>query len=224
MLIEELANMLRLYTNEPDQTFEDDALVALWLELAYSDFRSMVCEIDPTIYATTYDVTLSGATLDLTNVLVGAAPTQPRLDTLLDITVMQGAQETIRWRGGTNPDDIIRGNADYVLIGSSLRFPLASSAAVRIYYMPAQNVNSAGVPPGWIGGIVPGSNTYLDDLDRFHDMIPLIAYLQYAVLDAAEHPQQMMLLGRRQQQMKHYLAHRGGPGATEVVDSRWMEP
>jgi hypothetical protein len=217
MFIETMASMLRLYTDEPDQTLESDALVALWLQLAYDDFRSMVAEMDPTIYMVSYDTTATPPTLNLNNVLLGPSPTQPRMDTLIDIVSIEGGQEASTWRAGTNISDVIHGNADYVLAGTTLHFPRNRSSAIRIYYMPTPTIN-------WVAGMVAGSNTYLDDLFRFHDVIPLIAYLQYAVLDAADHPQQLMLLQRRQTQLKNYLSTRGGPAAFEVPDSRWMEP
>jgi hypothetical protein len=218
MFIETMASLLRVYTDEPDQTVETDALVALWLELAYSDFRSMVADIDPTIYMVSHDVSMgANSTIDLNNVLLGSSPTQPRMDTLVDVTRIEGNTE-YRLRGGTSIGDVTHGSADYVLINRKLHFPIdRNSGTYRIYYMPTQLVN-------WTAGIVAGSNTYLDDLHRFHDIIPLIAYLQYAIVDAADHPQQQQLLFRRQAQLKSYLSTRGGAGAFEVVDSRWMEP
>lgn len=228
MFIEDLAVLLQLYTDEPDQTVEDNALMARQLQLAYSDFRGMVCELDPTIYSVTYDATVGGTdTLDLNGVLFGAAPTQRRLDTLLDITVLQGGREALRWRAGTTIDDVIHGNADYVLIGTALKMSSPSSSSIRIHYMPTQDIPLTVAAPStrsWTAGLAAGTNVFIDDLYRFHDMIPLLAYLQYAVLDAADHAQLLMLLHRRQQQLKTYLQSRGGPGADEVVDSRWMEP
>jgi hypothetical protein len=218
MLVENLADLLRFYTDEPDQTVETDANVALWLQLAYDDFRSTVAEIDPTIYTVSHDMSVAGANfLELSGVLLGAAPSQPRLDTLLDITTIQGARETRRWRAGTVIDDVLHGNADYALIGTQLRVPDTTTASIRIYYLPAQNIN-------WTAGLVAGSNVYIDELHRFHDVISLLAYLQYATFDAANHPQLMMLLQRRQEQLRTYLFSRGGPASSEVVDSRWMEP
>ena len=218
MFIETMATLLRVYTNEPDQTVESEALIALWLELAYSDFRSIVADADPTIYMVSHDVSMgAGNRIDLNNVLLGTTPTQARMDTLIDVFRIEGATE-YRLRGGTNIGDLTHGNADYALVNRELRFPINRDAGTyRVYYMPTQNVN-------WTAGIVAGSNTYLDDLHRFHDVIPLIAYLQYAVLDAADHPQQQQLLFRRQEQLESYLNTRGGAGAFEVVDSRWMEP
>ena len=219
MFIETMATVLRVYTNEPDQTVESDALIALWLELAYSDFRSMVADLDPTIYMVSHDAAMGANNrIDLNNVLLGTAPTQARMDTLVDVFRVEGATE-YRLRGGTSVGDITHGNADYALINRELRFPFnRNTGTYRIYYM------STPIGINWTTGIVAGSNAYLDDLHRFHDVIPLIAYLQYAVLDAADHPQQQQLLFRRQTQLKSYLDTRGGAGAFEVVDSRWMEP
>ena len=218
MFVETLASLLRFYTDEPDQTVETDANVAMWLYLAYDDFRSTVAEIDPTIYTVSHDMSVTGSGfIELNGVLLGPSPTQPRLDTLLDITVIEGGSETRRWRAGTVIDDVIHGNADYALIGTRLRVPETTTASIRIYYLPTQSIN-------WAGGLAAGSNVYVDELHRFHDVIPRLAYLQYAVLDAANHPQLMMLLQRRQEQLRNYLFSRGGPASSEVVDSRWMEP
>tara|TARA_R110000824_G_scaffold29901_4_gene99016 strand:+ start:3584 stop:4219 length:636 start_codon:yes stop_codon:yes gene_type:complete len=211
-----MASLLRLYTNEPDQTFEGNAQVALWLELAYNDFRSFVAEIDPTIYAVRAQIpTVGSDTLSL-SAITGATVAGPRLDTLLWVTLTQGTTE-LQLRGGAALQDILHGAADYVLLNAEIRFAreLASGGTISLYYLPAQDID-------WPTEILAA--TFVDDLTRFHDMIPLIAYLQYAIVDGADHPQQLLLLQRRQEQLRHYLAYRGGSSTEEIVDSRWLEP
>lgn len=214
MLTNAMAALLRLYTDEPDQSFQDDANIALWLELAYNDFRSIVTEIDPTVYARSEDFNVASSnTLSLASI-TGATVTAPRLDTILWLSLVEGSNETVL-REGNTIQDITHGSADYILLDTNIRFPMARTGLFRLYYVPAQDVT-------WITAISAGN--HLDELTRFHDMIPLIAYLQYAVMDAADHPQQLLLLQRRQEQLRHYLSYRSGSATELMVDSRWMEP
>ena len=95
MLTNAMAALLRLYTDEPDQAFQDDANIALWLELAYNDFRSIVTEIDPTVYARSEDFNVASSnTLSLASI-TGATVTAPRLDTILWLSLVEGSNETV---------------------------------------------------------------------------------------------------------------------------------
>ena len=81
MTVDDVAKLFRRYMDEPDQTFVDDAQMAVWLSLAYDDFRSVVVDMAPYIYAQEHVATLSAArTLDLDGILLGqGAPAATRL-------------------------------------------------------------------------------------------------------------------------------------------------
>ena len=93
-------------------------------------------------------------------------------------------------------------------------FFLKQTGTIRIDYIPVQRIN-------WTTSIGAGQDVAIDDLDAFHDLIALIAYLQYAILDAADNPQLLRLMERRQQQLKDYLSNRSGGIVETVATSDW---
>jgi len=221
MIVEEVAALFRRYMDEPDQTFVDDAQVVTWLSLAYDDFRASVIGMAPYIYAQEHVATLSNArTLDLSGVLFGsAAPASTRLYQLVDIYRVESATDTdnvvARLTPTLNLKAAYDGTAGYALKGAVINFSGQYTGVVRVDYIPEQDVN-------WTAGVVVGSNEYIDDLNRFHDIIALTAYLQYAVVDSADNPQLLALLGRRQRQLKEYLENRAGGIVEMVVDLEYM--
>jgi hypothetical protein len=221
MMVEEVAALFRRYMDEPDQTFVDDAQMAVWLSLAYDDFRAVVIDMAPYVYAQEHVATLSNArTLDLNGVLLGSgAPAATRLYQLVDIYRVNSATDTDnvvrRLIPSLNLKAAYDGSADYALKSTVVNFWSEYSGVLRLDYIPEQNIN-------WSGGIVAGSNVYIDDLNRFHDIIALTAYLQYAIVDSAENQQLLALFTRRQRQLKEYLENRAGGIVEMVVDLEYM--
>jgi len=221
MTADDVAALFRRYMDEPDQTFVDDAQVVTWLSLAYDDFRSVVIDMAPYVYAQEHVVTLASArTLDLAGVLLGsAAPAATRLYQLVDIYRVASATDTdnvvSRLVPSLNLKSAYDGRADYVLKGAVVSFSDEYTGVLRVDYVPEQNIN-------WTTGIVPGSGEYIDDLNRFHDIIALTAYLQYAIVDSAENQQLLALFSRRQRQLKEYLENRSGGIVEMVVDLEYM--
>lgn len=221
MTVDDVAKLFRRYMDEPDQTFVDDAQIATWLSLAYDDFRSVVVDMAPYVYAKEHVVTLSNArTLDLNGALLGqAASASTRLYQLVDIYRVNNATDinnVIRRLVPTlNLKSVYDGGADYGLKGTVLNFTTEMTGVFRIDYIPEQFID-------WTNGLVPGSSVYIDDLNRFHDIIALTAYLQYAIVDSAENPQLVALFARRQKQLKEYLENRAGGIVEMVVDLEYM--
>ena len=221
MTVDDVAKLFRRYMDEPDQTFVDDAQVVAWLSLAYDDFRAVVVDMAPYVYAQEHVATLSGArTLDLSGVLFGpAAPASTRLYQLVDIYRVTSATDTDnvvrRLVPSLNLKSAYDGRADYALKGAVINFSSETSGTFRVDYIPEQFID-------WTAGIVPGSGVYIDDLNRFHDIIALTAYLQYAVVDSAENQQLLALFSRRQRQLKEYLENRAGGIVEMVVDLEYM--
>tara|TARA_R110000824_G_scaffold301071_1_gene489099 strand:- start:161 stop:829 length:669 start_codon:yes stop_codon:yes gene_type:complete len=214
MIVEEVAALFRRYMDEPDQTFVDDAQMAIWLSLAYNDFRSIANSTDPYIFTASSTFTLTNArTQTLAGTILGAAaPAAARMYELRDIWWIDPATpgySSGRLRPGSTLEELVDGRCDYVLVGDSLTFNIERNGTIVVNYIPEQNVD-------WAAGIVVGSNEYIDDLNSFHDLIALTAYLQYAIVDSADNAQLLALFGRRQRQLVEYLESRGG-GLVEYV-------
>ena len=213
MLVEEVAALFRRYMDEPDQTFVDDVQMAIWLRLAYEDFRTIVCSVDPYIYTGFNSFTLTNArTQSLAGTLLGStAPAGTRMYQLLDLWRQDPSTGELlrRLKPGGTREELVDGRCDYLLNGTTIEFNREMTGTIRVTYLLEQNVN-------WSGGIVAGSNIYIDDINSFHDLIALIAYLQYAIVDSAENPQLLALFTRRQAQLRQYLENRSG-GLVEYV-------
>jgi len=213
MIVEEVAALFRRYMDEPDQTFVDDAQTAIWLRLAYNDFRAIVCSTDPYIYTTFNSYTLAAArTLALTPSILGpTAPAATRMYQLLDLWWQDPSTGVLlrRLKPGGTREELVDGRCDYMLNGTTIEFNREMTGSIRVTYIVEQNVD-------WAGGIVVGSNEYIDDLNAFHDIIALTGYLQYAVVDSADNTQLIALFSRRQRQLKEYIESRGG-GLVEYV-------
>ena len=83
-----IANVLRTYIDEPDQTFVDNALLTKFLQIGYQEFRNRVMQGDPNIYATQAVYTLNNTTsLDLTTTNPDGAATP-----ILGSTSVAGSQ------------------------------------------------------------------------------------------------------------------------------------
>lgn len=205
--------------DEPDQTFVNDAQMALWLERAYDDFRTIVIDIDPTIYSRSQTYSLSNArVLDLNGTILGPAAAN-RMYQLMDIYEVDATATPNVVRRRLLPSASAQSTYDfragYTLKGTELIFPGEVTMDIRIDYVPEPGVD-------WLLGVNIGTNIYVDDLGRFHDLIALLAYLQYAIVDAADSPQLIALLGRRQEQLRTYLENRSGGIVERVVDVQWM--
>jgi acetolactate synthase small subunit len=220
MNVADVAALYRRYMDEPDQTFVDNAQMATFLSLAYDDFRSVVIELDPYVYAASHTVLLDAArTFDLSGILLGsAAPAATRLHQLVDIYDVESVanSNTVRRRlvPAMNLKSTYDGRTDYTLKGATLFFPGEYSGTIRIDYIPEQNVD-------WAAG-VGGAVEYIDDLNRFHDLIALTAYLQYAIIDSAEQSPLVQLLVRRQTQLRAYLEGRSGGIIEHVADVEYV--
>lgn len=222
MLAEEIARDFRIYMDEPDKTFVDEPQLAVWLEKAYDDFRALVTEIDPFVYGVSQVYTLSAVRkLDLAGAvtpILGAAAAV-RMYQLVSIYRVESPVLSDNILSALTPGTALQSTyderADYTLKGTELFFPRETTMDIRVDYIPEPTIP-------WATAIAVGQNVYVDDLNRFHDIIALIAYLQYAIVDAADNQQLMQLLGRRQQQLRAYLENRSGGITEHVTDVRWM--
>jgi hypothetical protein len=75
--------------------------------------------------------------------------------------------------------------------------------------LPGVAVTAGQTDQTWVGQITAGTNTIIDDnLQAWHDMIPLFAYYQYAIMDAASNTQLMDRLAIRKAEIMNYLQQR----------------
>ena len=218
MLVSEVATAFRVYMDEPDKTFVNDAQVELWLARAYDDFRAIVTEIDPFVYSRSQVYSISNArTLDLSTsvpAILGSTATN-RLYQLINIYQIESTALPDNVLGTLEPSvsasSTYSGRANYTLRGAELLFPAEVTMSIRIDYIPEPAVIWTG-----LGAV------YIDDLTRFHDIIAMLACLQYAIVDAAANPELNTQLSRRIEQLRAYLESRSGGVTESVVDVRWM--
>ncbi|QDP48087.1 MAG: hypothetical protein Unbinned5179contig1001_43 [Prokaryotic dsDNA virus sp.] len=220
MTVAEVAAMFRVYMDEPDKTFVNDAQLSTWLASAYDDFRSIVTEMDPHIYLRQQVYSLSNArTLDLATsapaILGSTAAAGTRLYQLVNIYTIESTTQPNNIVASLEPSLSVTSTYDsrsnYTLQGTQLTFPEAVTMDIRIDYIPEPNINWAGL-----------GASYIDDLNRFHDIIALLAYLQYAIVDVAPNNELNGQLARRIEQLRSYLEGRAGGIVERVVDVRWM--
>jgi len=103
--------------------------------------------------------------------------------------------------------------------GNQLTFATNQNLTLMVLYNYEQDIgltlnNPIGVPVGqpgqsWLtlaGGII---NSVIDDnMQQWHDMIPLFAYAQYAIADAATSAQIVSRLNERKVELRDYLMQR----------------
>ena len=226
MQTDKVADLFKVYMDAPDQTFVDNAQIAQWLTLAYDDFRRMVIEKDPYVYAEKLTVTLSAkrkidlsSASDVSTPIMGASALAGReLYQLVNIYCIESASEPdkVKYRlyPSRSPASVHDGMASYALRGTELVFDEELTETIRIDYIPFQS-------SVFTTTTISSSPQFIDDLGPFHDLIALIAYLQYAIVDAAENPQLTGQLARRIAALKTYLDGRPGGVVQHVVDIDW---
>ena len=214
----EVATKFRFYIDEPDQTFVSDADVEIFLDDGYREFRNLVCDINPMIYNAIQEVTLSGVnSFDMvtgTPSFLGASPTATagRLIRLNEFNqVNTDGDITVRFSGLTNPTSLDVVGSSYYLAGTKLMFSRKLTGTFQVNYVPEGDITWTGTP-----------TTYLDDLAAFHDLIPLLAHRQYAIIDGAENEPLLRQAANRFAKFKEYLQARAHDGGDYVQHVSWL--
>ena len=152
----------------------------------------------------------------------GAFDELPRMTKLVSIYSMNANQTPLTVYNIVSNIEAITpwGNSNTVQWGgNSLTFSTSQTAAFQILYNYEQEIgltlaNPGGVPAGqpgqsWLttaGAII---NTVIDDnLQQWHDMIPLFAYDQYAIADLSMNPILDRRLQVRKTELREYLMQR----------------
>lgn len=224
----QVAQYMRRLVDDPGIVGFPASLQATMLELAYEEFRQYAPQ---EVWEVSYTpATLTGAfQLDLNNILFGAAPTQtramrltrvqridPTTGQLLNVMLPATSFETLGQIGGVTAGiSNIFGNAKWWLDGRVLRFNLALTGTIQIWYLPVQTVN-------WLAAIQPGANVFLDDLPQWHDIIALLAAQQYYIKEGQANPKCDQQLARRLAKMEQFYSEtRSGQGSRYVQEKDW---
>lgn len=207
-------SMFKSYMDEADTTFITTEQVETYLDQGYSDFRQAVCNVDPYIYAIEQVFTATGSKVDLTTgigtpavTLCGPTATAgKKLERVLRLARVNDSNTVLRYLNPAPSEKTISFDG-YALVNTSLILGGSYTNTFRIEYVPHHNVDFTG-----------GTSAYLDELDNFHDMIPLYAYLRYAIRDAADLPQVNQELARKLQDLKTYLEQGRSHEGSQFVD------
>lgn len=211
--------LFQSYTDESDRTFLTDPQIGLYLAEAYTQFRSVVCNVDPFIYSIQHLFTLTGSNIyDLAAnppQILGpaAAATGNKLERLLRVARINDTtqNEVLQWLESSPSQKSIT-MWGYTFVNSSLIFASNSTSSFRMEYVPFHSVNfelngAAAVSP------------YIDDLDGFHELIALLAYSRYAIRDGADNIQLLQSVKKRSGELEAFLQHgRNREGSSYVHD------
>ena len=104
--------------------------------------------------------------------------------------------------------DALHGNANaYHFRSQALWFHPGFEQFVRVHYVPQQSIGIGGAVfnPTWTGALTSATAVEIDDFVDWHDLIPLLAYGNYAITDAAANPVLLDRLQSRKAEFMNYL-------------------
>jgi hypothetical protein len=217
----EVTTKFRQYIDEPDQTFVSDADVETYLDDGYREFRNMVCDINPMIYNVTEQMTFSGErTHDLSvstgdaKSLLGATPTAAggrmvRLNSINKVNTDGNVTQRLEAVSNVTALDVVP--SSYYLANTTLRFSSSLTGTFNVNYVPEVAVT-------WTGG---SPTAFIDNLTPFHDLIALLAYRQYAIVDGAESEPILRQTATRLKEFQEYLQARAFDGYDYVQSVPW---
>ena len=195
----DVREMFKSYADESDTTFLTDAQITLYLKEGYNDFRRVVCDIDPFIYSKEFLFTMpTSGILDLTATtpaLLGSASAAPnKLERMLRLARVNDLtnNEVIRYLDSM-PSERTLNTWCYTFVNKKIITYATDTAAFRLEYVPFHDVNFAA------------ASDYIDDLDGFHDMIPLYAYRRYAIRDGADNVALLQETERKLKDLNRFL-------------------
>ena len=92
-----------------------------------------------------------------------------------------------------------------------LRFSSRLTGTYEVNYVPEVNLT-------WAGG---GADTFIDNLSPFHDLIALLAYRQYAIVNNAESEPILRQASTRMSEFREYLQARAYDGYDYIQTVPW---
>jgi hypothetical protein len=242
MNTQEIVTLFRIFADEPDETFVSNPQAALYCKLGYDQFLNHISEINPYATAQTANITLTAqnvydltqanaiATAATTPSILGSNPnnnTVPigRMTKLLAVYLLDAANNVSRVFQVVNSQTALRINRSTCqLRGTNLHFGFSVAGNFQILYSAEQTVGRtnptvANQEPTWVTvatGAIPAVN--LDDnMQIFHDMIPLFAMQQYDIQNGVQNVPATGRLAERKRELQEYLAQRDYAGVHYVV-------
>tara|TARA_R100001594_G_scaffold38768_1_gene70176 strand:+ start:9481 stop:10155 length:675 start_codon:yes stop_codon:yes gene_type:complete len=214
--VDNVTDLFRAYTDEPDLSFLTASDAQTYLELGYNEFRQKATDMAPAIFATDVTITPNGATYNLQSgavSILGANPTNARMARLLSVRDASTGNDPFIWTGASSRRAMQMLARGYLLEGQSLIFSVNVNRGLILQYVPESTVD-------WSQNAA-GNNEYIDDLVEFHDIIALMAYRQYAIRDSATSEQIERQLSQRLREMESTITKRNFDGPHYVARTNY---
>lgn len=232
MLADAVARYMQGLVNDPDNVSFPPSLRAIYLQVAYDEFRGMCPDeffevsYTPTALSSAYSVDLSGLLFQTQAVPTlpgGVAPAQrftrilqvdPNTGAMISLLTPAASFEGLRQIAGLGAASLARMSSGvrWWLDGNVLRFNVPITGTLQIWYVPNQTIN-------WSAAIATGAGIFLDKLNQFHDVIALIAAQQYYAAQGQGNPALQSQFARRAAQMEAFFAEtRSGIASRSVTD------
>lgn len=169
--------------------------------------------------------------------LLGPAPGIPswaptgRMTRLIAVQELTATHEFIRqFQIVPGETSMAIGNNTCLWTGDQLAFKMPIAGDIMIFYNYEQEIGLGGFLPGpvtagqtdqtWVGApiSIPNGVVLDDDMGPWHDMIALMAYAQYSIVDDSANQNVLVRLATRKQEFINYLQDRN------AGDSRYVVP
>lgn len=191
MYVDQVVAMFKALVDEPDETFEDAADIAVLAETAHNELRSIIAD-SPSVkmILTRQNFTVAGARFydfaDVANatVLLGAGPLAPvgaqRIHVIKEIAELDAnLRPTVHYRGVTDETQLWRLDVGYApayfFEGTQIHFGTDVNATFRMKYVPVLDID-------WTRQ-TSGDDEFIDDFYHYHDLIALKMAEQYMIRD-----------------------------------------
>ena len=224
------------YVGETDETFLSAAQRRIFMERAYDEYVEYIIRHNPWPKTISVDIAMGNVTTyDLALVTnpvrilgVDANLTAQRLHKLIQLCIVDTATGRLIevLRGATRLDSVAPvtslgfqsgyndSEAQYLFQGTNLLFNFSINRTIRAYYVPQNTTTQGGI--NWAADGV-GVNTFVDDLYAFHDVISLLAFKQYQIMDnEVNQALEMQLRSRLDQFSAFLLSGRDSDGSSRV--------
>jgi len=221
----EVADLFRLYADEPDQTFLDAATVTTFCTIGLEKYRGLVAEINPMGLMTGQHFTLPmGAPADNNQINLMAATDEGNaiygapavglgrhIKSIHSLYIKQAASVTPSaiFQPVYSYGEMAHSSApSYFWRGPNIFLSYNVNDTVAIEYIPIQDTLTFAV----------GATAFIDNFGPFHDLIALYACRHYAVMDGAPNPMAEALIPSRERDLQRYFVSRVGLGPQYVAD------
>lgn len=218
--VDNVTDLFRAYTDEPDLSFLTAADAQTYLEIGYNEFRQKATDMVPAIFATDVTITPSGGSYNLATgavTILGSSALVPLTNTrmvrLLSVRDAVAGNDPFIWTGASSRRAMQLLSRGYLLEGQSLIFSVSVNRSLTLQYVPESTVD-------WSRSVA-GNNEYIDDLVEFHDIIALMAYRQYAIRDSATSEQIERQLSQRLREMESTITKRNFDGPHYVARTNY---